>query len=217
MEAILIPVKRLGEAKQRLSGHFTSEQRVTLGLAMLADILAETRDWRNRFIVTADDQAAEVGRALGCHIIEEHEGGLNLALSQGTEHAGTMGVRRLLTLPADVPAVSRTDLRKLFSYEEEVVIAPSLDGGTTALLRTPPGVMETAFGPGSAQAHLQAARRAGLTARKVKFASLVLDVDTFRDLQRLAALPLNRRSVKLARQLAGRDLPPAVRSMRGPA
>jgi 2-phospho-L-lactate guanylyltransferase len=210
VEAILIPVKALGEAKQRLSSLLSPHERTELGLAMLADVLAETARWKMRFIVTRDPQASDLGRSLGCEIVPEHETGLNAALALGTKHAMAAGVRRLLVLPADVPAVSEKDLCALFAFPEQVVIVSSSDGGTTALLRSPPDVIQTAFGDDSARKHLRKAASAGVRARHARTASLLLDVDDYSDLMDLAEQSLERRSATLARKLAGRSRGPGA-------
>lgn len=171
---------------------------------MLADILNETRPWKTRFVVTRDPHASELGRSLGCEIIGEQEAGLNPALSLGTKYALAAGVERLLILPADVPAVSRRDVAALFGCREDVVVASSRDGGTTAMLRSPPDAIETAFGPDSARMHLEAAQTAGLKARHARPGSLQLDVDEYVDLQRLGAMSLDRQSIRLARGLSRR-------------
>lgn len=205
MEAILIPVKTLGDAKQRLSSFLTPQERTELGLAMLADVLAETAGWKMRFLVTRDPRASDLGRSLGCEIVPEHEAGLNAALALGTKHAIAANVRRLLVLPADVPAVTEEDLCALFAFSEQVVVVSSSDGGTTALLRSPPDVIGTAFGDDSARTHLGKAGSAGVRARHARAASLLLDVDDYSDLMDLAEQPLERRSAALARKLAGRS------------
>ncbi|MGH2721159.1 MAG: hypothetical protein ACRDJO_06095, partial [Actinomycetota bacterium] len=81
------------------------------------------------------------------------------------------------------------------------VVAASADGGTTALLRTPPDAIEPAFGPGSAGLHTAAALRAGRSVVLVTPPSLRLDVDRPADLERLAAAGGNRESVAVARRL----------------
>ena len=51
-------------------------------------------------------------------------------MAAGTEAATAAGTTTLLILPSDVPMVSPDDVNYLFSCSEEVVVAPSGDGGT---------------------------------------------------------------------------------------
>ncbi len=62
------------------------------------------------------------------------------------------------------------------------VLVPSADGGTSALGLRPPGALAPAFGPGSAAAHRDAARAAGLPLHELHPPSLAVDIDTPADL-----------------------------------
>jgi 2-phospho-L-lactate guanylyltransferase len=59
--------------------------------------------------------------------------------------------------------------------------------GTNALLLTPPGVVEPAFGPGSFERHTALAHAAGATIEVAELPSLTLDIDTPEDLATLLA------------------------------
>lgn len=203
MESILIPVKRLDHAKLRLSQRLAPPDRRRLGLAMLADVLRATEKWSHRLVVTNDPDAEAVGLAFGCALVADPGEGLNAAVAAGTEAAVARGSSTLLVLPSDVPMVTSDDVNALFSYPEQVVVAPSGDGGTNALFRRPPGVLAPSFGPGSAGLHALRAQQAGLSCRSVELSSLVLDIDHYRDLVTLGGLENLRESVRLARELLG--------------
>lgn len=203
MEGILIPVKRLEEAKRRLHPLGPVARR-RLALAMLADVLAATRDWALRFMVTSDSEATELGRAGGLELVPDPGLGVNPAIDAGTREAIQAGVRALLVLPSDVPLVSATDICALFSLDAQLVIVRSDDGGTSALLRRPPAVIPASFGPSSFTLHAQAGRRARLRTELPRMASLALDVDDLADVGRLAASRADRLSVALARELLER-------------
>lgn len=204
MEAILIPVKRLGKAKERLSAILTPSDRRALGLAMLADVLRASEKWTARIVVTSDPDAEAVAIALGCTLLEDPGLGLNPAISSGTERATELGATAMLVLPSDIPLVSSDDLTFLFGFDADVVVARSSDGGTGALLRRPPGVIPPAFGPGSAARHVAEARAGGLVVAEVDRPSLALDIDLPQDLQALAAAAEPRESVRIAREITGR-------------
>jgi 2-phospho-L-lactate guanylyltransferase len=203
LESILIAVKRLDRAKLRLSQRLAPPDRRRLGLAMLADVLRATEKWSHRLIVTNDPDAEAVGLAFGCYLVADPGQGLNAAVAAGTRAAKAAGCSSLLVLPSDVPMVTSDDVHSLFSYSEDVVVAPSGDGGTNALLRRPPGALSPAFGPGSADRHRDRALRQGLTCRSVEMSSLVLDIDQYTDLVKLGALGDLRESVRLAKELLG--------------
>ncbi len=204
MDAILIPVKRFGQSKMRLAQSLPVHSRRRLGLAMLADVLRATEKWDHRYIVTADLDAEAVGLAFGCELVADPGEELNAAIDAGTRAAIRDGVGRLLVLPADVPAVTADDVTRIFAAPEPVVLAGSWDGGTNALLRSPPGAIASQFGPKSADAHAAAAAGNGLECGTVDAQSLYYDIDRIEDLQRLAKLPGDRESIKIARELATR-------------
>lgn len=170
---------------------------------MLADVLRATEKWSHRLIVTNDQDAEAVGLAFGCALVADPGEGLNAAVAAGTHAATDSGASTLLVLPSDVPMVTSDDVTALFSYPEDVVVAPSEDGGTNALLRRPPNVLQPCFGPASAELHRRRADETGLSCRTVEISSLVLDIDHYGDLVTLGGLENLRESVRLARELLG--------------
>jgi 2-phospho-L-lactate/phosphoenolpyruvate guanylyltransferase len=65
-----------------------------------------------------------------------------------------------------------------------MVIAPSRDGGTNALLAWPPLVLPFLFGVGSQARHMAAARERGLGVYEFRAPGMELDVDRPDDLLR---------------------------------
>lgn len=198
VEGILIPVKTFGESKKRLSSLLTQQQRRRLSLAMMADVLRATEKWSNRMLVTSDPDAEAVGLAFGCELVTDDGDGLNAAITAGTLRAMELGVTSLLVLPSDVPLVTSDDVAFLFADQHEVVVAPSNDGGTNALRRLPPDVIQPAFGSSSARAHEAFAASAGVGFKIIERESLLLDVDRYEDLEALAGDARPLESVKVA-------------------
>lgn len=203
MNAILVPVKTMSDAKGRLADFLTAEDRHRLGLAMLSDVLTATVTWRS-WVVTSDDGATKLAEELGCAVIGDAGTGLNDAIRLGTTIAASEGATGLLVLPADVPLVESDDVAKAFQTESDVAVATSADGGTNALLRRPPDVIDPHFGPGSAQLHIEAAKAAHLSVETLDLPSLQVDVDRREDLEAVAASELTRGSVVFARDLLSR-------------
>jgi 2-phospho-L-lactate/phosphoenolpyruvate guanylyltransferase len=199
VEAILIPVKRLEESKTRLASVLAPQDRRRLGLAMLADVLRAAEKWPNKLIITADPDAEAVGLAFGCNLIPDPGYTLNEAINAATQ--ATSGVHALLILQSDVPLVTSFDIGQIFASKADVVVVPSSDGGTNALLRRPPNAISSRFGPNSAQAHIAEAKSHGLDVRSLPLDSLALDIDTPEDLKALAGSSTEKESTKLAREL----------------
>jgi 2-phospho-L-lactate guanylyltransferase (CobY/MobA/RfbA family) len=68
-----------------------------------------------------------------------------------------------------------------------VVLAPSRDGGTAALLRAPHELMGTRFGARSAAAHRALASEVGAACRELALPALAIDLDRPEDLAALLA------------------------------
>ena len=87
----------------------------------------------------------------------------------------------------DVPLVTAAEIEELASRARHgVVIVPSSDGaGTNALLRTPPDVIESRFGPGSFEAHWSQAQARGVPVEVARPAGLMFDIDTPDDVAEL--------------------------------
>lgn len=203
MDAILVPVKRLDEAKRRLAASLSKQDRRRLGLAMLADVLRATEKWSERWLVTSDPDAEAVGLAFGCRLVQDPGLGLNPAIESGTAAAISGGADTLLVLPSDVPLVSSDDLTAIFAFDASVVIASSVSGGTNGLLRRPPNVIPPWFGPVSAARHARAATRRQVSFGTLLAPSLQLDIDEPADLLHLAGSASDRESARIARELTG--------------
>lgn len=206
MEAILIPVKGLSESKLRLAQVLGPPERGRLALSMLADVLGAAAGWPLRMVVTSDPDAASVARSAGWSVLADPGSGLNDAVSAGTAALVRAGATALLVLPGDVPLVTDAEVAAVFATDAQVVVVPSADGGTNALLRRPPRAIASRFGPGSAAGHIGAAGTAGLRVGSLRLPGLSLDIDDADDLRRLAASGLDHASVRLAQELLAAPL-----------
>jgi 2-phospho-L-lactate guanylyltransferase len=197
----ILPVKRFGDAKQRL-GELGGDVRRALAEAMLADVLealARCERVDGTLVVTSEPRAAAIAEEHGVPVIPEPpEPGHSAAAAHGAGHADAEGWERVLMVPIDCPAISPAEIDALLAAPAEdgpsVVVVPDRHGsGTNALLIAPPRAMTPAFGPGSRERHVALARGAGAAARVAPLPSLALDVDTPDDLASLraalAALP----------------------------
>ena len=193
MRAILIPVKDLSRAKQRLAGVLSQESRTRLARAMLADVFAAvagTRSAQAVFVVTNDPRALAEARSLGWECFTETQ---QISESHSVDSASRLcaarGVTALLRLPADLPLLRAEDIDSVFSAcpgEPGAVLVPSRDQtGTNALLRTPPDLFPSHFGPGSLEKHLAEARLHPAGGRLLRLPRIELDVDDEADLEAL--------------------------------
>jgi 2-phospho-L-lactate guanylyltransferase len=217
VSAALVPVKRLDEGKSRLQGVLERHALERLTLAMLADLLEALRAAPevNRVIVlTPDPAVAAAARAAGAEALERDDGGLNPALLRAGAELAASGVQRLLVVLGDVPGALPDEIGALFHAltglgGRGVVLAPSRDGGTAALLRAPHDAIPPRFGEDSARAHRDLARALGVPFAEVALPSLALDVDRPEDLLSLSG-PGATRTRALVGELAVLGKPAAT-------
>ena len=116
-----------------------------------------------------------------CRRIEtEPESQLNAALTQAASYAVARGATKVLILPTDMPNLTAEDVRTMASPRgrgPQIIIAPSRDGGTNALMLQPGQAIPFAFGRDSFRRHRRLAVEAGIPVRVVESASLLFDVD----------------------------------------
>jgi 2-phospho-L-lactate guanylyltransferase len=192
----VLPVKRFGEAKQRLGDGLREGTRRALVEAMLIDVLTALRRSRRVdavVVVTRDHAAEALARANDAQTIRDpDEPGHNPAARAGVQWAIEHGARRALLVPGDCPALNPTEVDDLLlahpHSEARVTIVPDRHGtGTNALVLCPPDAIAPSFGPDSRFRHEKLARDAGAECRVAEPPSLALDVDTLDDLAALRA------------------------------
>lgn len=187
----LLPVKAPANAKQRLGALLTPMQRERLARLMYEDvlqILCSARGLDRVVVVTSDEIAADYARRAGALVFEEQQQlGHSHSADAAARRAMSLGAVTVLLAPIDVPLVTVEEIENLAARARRgVVIVPSSDGaGTNALLRTPPDVIESRFGPGSFEAHLEQARVRGVPAEVARPAGLMFDIDTPEDVAEL--------------------------------
>lgn len=182
----VVPLRSPGAGKTRLAPDLDREARAALAGAMLADVLTALHEADVEAVVAAGgDAAAAAASALRADVVMD--GPSVRSLDDAIAHAQRLTAPRegLLVLQADLPLVTADDVRAVVEADGAVVVAPTDDGGTSALLRRPPEVMGTAFGPASARAHQRLARAAGIRPAVIHRAGLAHDVDVLADVHRL--------------------------------
>jgi 2-phospho-L-lactate guanylyltransferase len=199
MRALLLPVKDLNNAKKRLMGVLTPEERLGLAEAMLADTFQAARGVKladKVFIVTNYVPAMRVAQENGWEILREEQ---QISESDSVDAASRIckdrGVTALLRVPLDVPLVQASDIDELLAVECDapaLVIVPSRDGlGTNAILRMPPALFPSHFGNGSYAKHVGEAERVGARVILRRNTRLEMDVDDEADLCELLKYDLS--------------------------
>lgn len=193
MRALLLPIKDLRNAKQRLAGVLTPEERFALAHAMLADTVRAVQGVRHAdrvFVVTSYEPAMGAARENGWEILrEDQQISESVSVDAASRQCEERGVTAVLRLPLDLPLVQSRDIDELLLAEcaaPAMVIVPSRDGtGTNAILRTPPTLFPSHFGSGSFAKHCGEAERTGARIFKRRSVRLEMDVDDEADLRAL--------------------------------
>jgi 2-phospho-L-lactate guanylyltransferase len=186
----IVPVKPLRRAKSRLSSVLGAEERVALSREMLnrvLEALAGVPGIERTLLVSRDSEAMALARQHGARTLSERPPiDLNQALHQATRAAVGSGAAAVLVVPADLPLVTTEDLQELVALGSSppvVVLAPDRrQAGTNALLASPAGLIEYAFGPSSFDRHRTAALAAGAKVLICDRPGLALDLDLPEDL-----------------------------------
>jgi 2-phospho-L-lactate/phosphoenolpyruvate guanylyltransferase len=181
----ILPVKRFDEAKRRLAAGIEDGRREALVAAMLDDVLEAIGGARavERTILVSDEPlAAESAVAAGAEVVADPgEGGHSGASLAGIARAEERGAECVVLLPGDCPLLDPRELDRLLTGVPSayVAIVPDRHGsGTNALVLAPPTAIRPAFGEGSRERHVAAARAAGVPFAVEEVVSLALDLDT---------------------------------------
>ena len=204
---IVIPVKNLASAKQRLASALEQEERTALATAMLKDVFEAVASWARRpqvTVVTGDAEARSLARQCGFELLDDPlEAGESEAVARATQALEAQGAQNLLVIPGDIPLIAATDLEAIYAAAPlaGTVLVPARDGrGTNAALRKPASLFPLRFGNDSFVPHRAAATATGLPLVVLTLPGIALDVDTPADLAALVAAPGERRSQRLARE-----------------
>jgi len=193
MRYILIPVKDLTGAKQRLSGMMSQEERTRFAWSMLEstfEAAASVRKVDHVAIVTLYPPAIELGRQFGFEIIHEKlQKSESCSVDFGSKVLANNGADAVLRLPIDLPLMTSADIETILDQDPAepcVVLVPSRDGtGTNAILRRPPGLFPSHFGPGSLGKHVAEARAVGAICKILELPRIALDIDEPEDIKEL--------------------------------
>jgi 2-phospho-L-lactate guanylyltransferase len=177
---VLVPVKRIDEAKSRLASVLSQDERAELVRELLDRVLDAVRDAEVGPITVVSQEELPLDG-----IARFDDAGLpwNEALDAAMREVVREPVAAIVA--GDLPLLQPDEVKKLVAATPArgVAIARARDGGTNALSMRPPGVLVTCFGqPDSAALHERAAWTAGGDAHVLDLPGLAFDVDTPEDL-----------------------------------
>ena len=209
----VVPVKELDGAKERLALALPPEVRRALALAMLGDVLAAlaAADLAGTLVVTVDREAGKLARRCGARLVEDGaRDGHTGAVAAAARLLAAEGMGGMLAVPGDIPLVTAAEIATLLAAHRPApafTIAPSHDeGGSNAVLCSPPDAVPLRFGVDSFFPHLRAAEARGIRPTVVRLPGVALDIDNPADLAAFARISMPTRTRAL---LAGNAMVPA--------
>ena len=204
---ILVPVKNLSAAKQRLAPVFDQPARTQLAQAMLHDVLAALHGWKAHpsvAVITCDPHAVRLATEYKFEIIPDLANpGETGAIEMATQVCMERGADFTLVIPADIPLIQAWELEEIVKHapEQGSVLVPAGDGrGTNAVLRRPADLFPLRFGNDSFKPHHAAAHATGKPCVVLELPGIAVDIDNPSDLRQLIALPGESRAQQLLRE-----------------
>jgi 2-phospho-L-lactate guanylyltransferase len=193
MNALLIPIKDPANAKSRLASLLSADERRRLAWAMFEDVsraVAAARKPDRVVMVTSYEPAVERARALGWEVlVEDFQVSESASVDWASRVLAERGFNKVMRLPADIPLVRAEDIDALLSLrlaKPGALLVPSLDGsGTNAIIRKPPTLFPSRFGPNSLELHKTEAASVGVECVIVNNSRVALDIDEPGDLDTL--------------------------------
>ena len=192
--ALLIPVKTLGNAKQRLGDAYDQPHRTLLAEAMLRDVLTAVSALGGRvdvFLVTGDARAAALAAEFGFGVIEDRRNeSETAAIEMATAWCEGRGYDTTVVIPADIPLITSAELQQVLDAapDEGVVMVPAYDRrGSNCVLRHPASIIPLRFGNDSFLPHCDAAKATGKPLIILEMSGIGLDIDHPHELELLCA------------------------------
>lgn len=186
----VVPAKDLAQAKRRLAGVLTAEERQGLARAMLEDVLAALAGvpaLAGTIVVTREAALAATAHAFGARVIADlRHDGPNAAIMLAAKELAAEGASGMLAIPADVPLATSDEIGEILAASQPrpaVTLVPALaDMGTNAVALMPVDAMPIRFGRQSFFQHIQAALERGVTPGILRLRGIGLDIDRPEDL-----------------------------------
>ena len=191
MKFVIVPVKDLSKAKERLSSLLPQHERTALAYAMLEDVLTALKGSLladRKFIVTLDAKAIEIARGLGIEVIEETEqNGESASVDFASQICKDMGATSVLVIPGDAPLITSDDIDFILEREKDtpsiIFVAARDELGTNAILRKPPDAIPSMFGHDSFRKHMNEADKNNIPYDSYDNPRIGLDIDSPEDLK----------------------------------
>jgi 2-phospho-L-lactate guanylyltransferase len=189
---LLIPVKSLTTAKQRLASVLRQERRSQLAEAMLRDVMTAAAGVLGRIdvaLVTGDVRARALAAEIGFLVIDDScNESETAAIEMATAWCEQQGYDTTVVVPGDIPLITSDELRRVLDAAppEGAVFVPAYDRrGSNCILRRPASIIPLRFGNDSFLPHCEAMRKTGREPVILELPGIGLDIDNPHELDLL--------------------------------
>lgn len=204
----IVPVNVPNGSKRRLSRRLDANQRASLTITMLINVLSALKrssSVSSVTVVCADRQVQPVVEGRGAVFLwEGRRRGLNPALGFAMRQVRSNS--SVLIIHADLPLVKSYDVDSLVRRAGNCSLAlvPSKDGmGTNAILMRSPNMIRLAFGNDSFHRHYALARKMNLALRIVRIHGVAFDIDDEQDLDELVKYYAHGHTRRVMKRIIG--------------
>ena len=189
---LLIPVKSLAHAKQRLTSVLSQPQRSQLAEAMLRDVMLAATGVIDRIdvaLVTGDIRAQHLAAEFGFGVIADTRNeSETAAIEMATAWCEGRGYDTTIVVPGDIPLITSGELHRVLDARpaEGAVFVPAYDRrGSNCILRRPASIIPLRFGNDSFLPHCEAMRQTGKQLVILEMPGIGLDIDNPQELDLL--------------------------------
>ena len=194
--AVVIPIKAFEQAKDRLSGVLSTDQRALLARTTALGVIESVRG-ASVFVVCDNPEVSQWATSHGASVVSQSGAGLNAAVQEGISAAHEY--ERVMIVHSDLPLPHR--LRELLDStvaRNTVTIVPDRHRDGTNVLIIPRDVgFKCQYGSKSFEAHKAEASKLGLAIEIIEDDELALDIDTPDDLLALPTQWLEQHNITL--------------------
>ena len=189
---LLIPVKSLTTAKQRLAEALDQGRRSQLAEAMLRDVMTAAAGVLGRIdvaLVTGDAGARSLAAEFGFLVIEDTRNeSETTAIEMATAWCEQRGYDTTVVVPGDIPLITSDELQRVLDAApaEGAVFVPAYDRrGSNCILRRPASIIPLRFGNDSFLPHCEAMKKTGKQLVILEMPGIGLDIDNPHELDLL--------------------------------
>jgi len=190
--ALLIPVKDLTTAKQRLGEALDQAQRSQLAEAMLRDVMSAAAGVTERldiFLATGDSRAQVMARKFNFGVIVDNRNeSETAAIEMATAWCEQRQYDTTVVVPGDIPLITAVELHRVLDAAppEGAVFVPAYDRrGSNCILRRPAAIIPLRFGNDSFLPHCEAMKKTGKPLVILEMPGIGLDIDNPHELELL--------------------------------